>query len=86
MAFITEQVVELQQKFGLNRTNSKVFLKQDNTLSFNNKKSNITILGIVTLEDIIEKMINLDILDEDDYEKINKKTSGNKLSKFYLKF
>ena len=80
MAFITEQVEELQQKYGLNRSNSKILLRQDNNISFNTKKpiSRITILGIVTLEDIIEKMINLDILDEDDYEKIKKRENKNK--------
>lgn len=73
MAFITEQVEDLQNKFGLNRSNS---LKNDITKDFLYGKeiemSNIIVLGIITLEDIIEKMINLDILDEDDYEKVNR--------------
>ena len=73
MAVITEQVEELQSKLGLNRSNS---LKKDNSLT--NKMlptddgKDIKILGIITLEDVIEKMINLDILDEDDYEKMAK--------------
>jgi metal transporter CNNM len=91
MAFITEQVEELQKKYGLNRSNSKILLRQDNNMTFNKKSnSRIVILGIVTLEDIIEKMINLDILDEDDYEKIIKqkpnRKSTSKLSKIFKKF
>lgn len=86
MAFITEQVEELQQKYGLNRSNSNIILRQDSSMTFNKKNYlRIVILGIVTLEDIIEKMINLDILDEDDYEKIIKqkvnRKSISKLSK-----
>lgn len=81
MALLTEQVKELQEKLGLNRTNSI-----DQNQEFREKllKRNVTILGIVTLEDVIEKMINLDILDEDDYErsKIEKKTQ--KMSKRIL--
>lgn len=84
MAFITEQVEDLQYKFGLNRSNSMIkdlsFLgvksDQDTEMAFIRKNSNnkIKILGIVTLEDVIEKMINLEILDEDDYEKVVKKS------------
>ena len=73
MAFITEQVEDLQNKFGLNRSNS---IKKDFTKELLYGKElemhNIFVLGIITLEDIIEKMINLDILDEDDYEKITR--------------
>jgi len=75
MAFITEQVEDLQNKFGLSRSNS---IKRDFTKVFlygnEFELSNIFVLGIITLEDIIEKMINLDILDEDDYEKVTKNT------------
>jgi metal transporter CNNM len=80
MAFITEQVEELQTKLGLNRTNS--IQKERSDMKMMNEKE-IKILGIITLEDVIEKMINLDILDEDDYEEItkNKKASLNKMSK-----
>jgi metal transporter CNNM len=70
MAIITEQVEDLQSKLGLNRSNS---LKRDNTGSIKPVNyDKIKILGIITLEDVIEKMINLDILDEDDYEKMSK--------------
>jgi len=82
MAFITEQVEELQDKFGLNKINS---LTRNDNISFK-KNSIIKILGIITLEDVIEKMINLDILDEDDYEKLLRQKKGvhvshNKMSK-----
>lgn len=70
MAFITEQVEDLQAKFGLNRSNSISNSLQNNNSLLGLQDNSIKILGIVTLEDIIEKMINLDILDEDDYEKI----------------
>ena len=91
MAFITEQVEELQRKYGLNRSNSKILLKQDSSLTFNTKRksySKIVILGIVTLEDIIEKMINLNILDEDDYEDLKKQNNrrNSNLSKFYFNY
>lgn len=69
MAFITEQVEDLQHKFGLDTSNS---VKKDlGNFLYNNdiEMSNITVTGIITMEDIIEKMINLDILDEDDYDK-----------------
>lgn len=78
MAFITEQVEDLQNKFGLNSANSVNDFSlltnslMGNDVKGNNKKNantkNIKILGIITLEDVIEKMTNLDILDEDDYD------------------
>lgn len=80
MAFITEQVEELQAKYGLNRSNS---IQKDSLFNYGRKDSkDIKILGIITLEDVIEHMINLDILDEDDYEKINRQKKPNdKMSK-----
>ena len=87
MAFITEQVEELQEKYGLNKLNTVT--RKDN-LGFKKNIAEIKILGIITLEDVIEKMINLDILDEDDYEKISKQkrrpSNSNKLSKDFLFF
>lgn len=68
MAFITENVEGLQSKLGLNQRNS---VTQDSSNSYYSKSS-IQMLGIITLEDVIEKMINLDILDEDDYENMNR--------------
>jgi Mg2+/Co2+ transporter CorB len=76
MAFIAEKedVENLQKKFGLDRNNS---LKDNSYFNIINSNINVNtkILGIVTLEDVIEKMFNVNILDEDDYNKIkyNKK-------------
>jgi metal transporter CNNM len=93
MAFITEQVEELQEKYGLNKLNA---VKKDNinNIGFKKNNTNIKIMGIITLEDVIEKMINLDILDEDDYEKMNRQkkpqsnNNNSKISKltFFIKF
>ena len=84
MAFITEQVEDLQYKFGLNRSNSiqkdfsflgvRSAAETEMGALIRRNSTNIKILGIVTLEDVIEKMINLEILDEDDYEKVLKKS------------
>ena len=81
MAFITEQVKELQSK--LNNIDKK--FKNINKRENNN--IDIKVLGIITLEDIIERLINIEILDEDDYEDMhkNKKESSNILkSKNYI--
>lgn len=72
MAFITENVKELQKKF-----NSSNVMRNENNRSV---ESRVQVLGIVTLEDVIEKMINIDILDEDDYEHINKEKEGQSSS------
>ncbi len=80
MAFITEQVKELQKKFGNQEMKFKKG-KADDPLS----KEEIKIMGIVTLEDVIEKMINIQIYDEDDYEEMNKaKYSTNNVLKSKL--
>lgn len=85
MAFITEQVEDLQNKLGLNRSNSiSLNLGKKGPNIFN---PSIKILGIVTLEDVIEKMINTEIYDEDDYEQMNPKTKnigGSSKSKIFI--
>lgn len=94
MAFITEQVEDLQNKLGLNRSNSiKIDFCDDMGNWRNTKSKNIKILGIITLEDVIEKMINLEILDEDDYEKLlrrkkvlNKNISNKNCKNFFFIF
>ena len=74
MAFITEQVELLQAKLGLNRNNSVQFnLRYNETFSDAQK---IKVLGIVTLEDVIEQIFNLEIMDEEEYEKKKNKKNG----------
>ncbi len=85
MAFITEQVEDFKKKLaqgGVSESLEESFLKRDNT-----KIGKIVILGIVTLEDVLEEMINIDILDEDDYAKTKTKKSTVKtqiISKYIL--
>ena len=67
MAFITEQDGLLQAKLGLNRNNSVAF--PNRYMEMASEQPEIRILGIVTLEDVIEQIFNLDIMDEEDYEK-----------------
>ena len=77
MAFITEQVELLQSKLGLNRNNSVQFnLRYNETFSESKK---IKVLGIVTLEDVIEQIFNLEIMDEEDYEK-SKRSKGGRMA------
>ena len=69
MAFVTENVENLEYRLGLNNKNSENNFginkrKLSDSININNK-----ILGIITIEDVIEKLFKFEILDEDDYEK-----------------
>jgi metal transporter CNNM len=83
MAFITEQVEELQEKYGIINGTNPLIRNKDNLTFKKDKSVSIKILGIITLEDVIEKMINLEILDEDDFDKLhkqnNKRSSSNRI-------
>lgn len=63
MAFLSNSVNKLQSKLGLNAQNSVVA----DSMMNENYSETVRILGIVTLEDVIEKLINIDIKDEDEY-------------------
>ena len=79
MAFITEQVELLQAKLGLNRNNSVQFnLRYNETFSESKK---IKVIGIITLEDVIEQIFNLEIMDEEDYEK-SKRAKGGRIGSY----
>ena len=73
MAFITEQTKALRKK--LDSTCGRSMEKDWN-------KEFVQVIGIVTLEDVIEKMINIDILDEDDYDNLNKVKEKNSSQSF----
>ena len=70
MAFVTENVENLEYRLGLNNKNNEnnlFIIKRKLSDSIINLNSEI--LGIITIEDVIEKLFKFEILDEDDYEK-----------------
>lgn len=72
MAFITKEVTQMQRKLGLNEENSyHESLLVSNLNKQGNSEQNVqmNLLGIVTLEDVIENLIRIKILDEDDYKR-----------------
>ena len=79
MAFITENVEKIQKTLGLTRNNS-VMDMNENCISFRQRKLKCQkkILGMVTLEDVIESMFNIQIYDEDDYERQRKQSLNSK--------
>jgi metal transporter CNNM len=78
MALITENPDEYKVRLGLDKS-SLINVKALSNSS--NKKSKVKILGLVTLEDVLEKMINIDILDEDDYAIMNRLKNTNRRTK-----
>ena len=68
MAFITDNVEKMEYNYGLDRNNSIMDLNDIQNFRNRNINSNTSILGIVTLEDVIEHIYNIKINDEDDYD------------------
>lgn len=64
MAFISESPKDLSRKLDITCGLARGDIKDI--------KSNIQVMGIVTIEDVIEKMINSEIYDEDDYDDMKK--------------
>ena len=58
-------------KLGLNRKYTLIDRKMFYS-NFNSEQNGILIFGILTLRDVIENIFNLEILDEDDFNKNNK--------------
>lgn len=69
LALVTEQDEVLRTLLGLNRDNSVIFDNMQVSHIKLANKNKLEILGMITLEDIIEKLCNFNILDEDDYDK-----------------
>jgi CBS domain containing-hemolysin-like protein len=77
MAFITDNVEKIQYCYGLDRSNSIMDLKDIQNFRQRNVSSNSSILGIVTLEDVIEHIYGININDEDDYDNEKKEKMKN---------
>lgn len=79
IAVVTQDTEALQTKLGLNRKNSVIENKSADYQSQQSWETEaIVIDGIITLEDVIENMINLQILDEDDYDMLIARASNAK--------
>lgn len=65
-------LLDLMRYFKKGKSHMAFITEQVDELILNlnnkNRKKDVKILGIVTLEDVLEKMINTEIYDEDDYE------------------
>jgi len=68
LAIITEKVQQVQSMLGLNKNNSLVGPRVSVQQFMNAKEESIVILGIITFEDVIESMLNMEIMDESDYD------------------
>ena len=87
MAFITDNVEKIQYCYGYDRNNSIMDMNDIQNYRRRNISSNTSpILGIVTLEDVIEHIYGININDEDDYDnekkqKMKMKGQGKNASK-----
>lgn len=82
MAFVTPNPEEYKKKFEISEYNLSI------KIASARKSPADKIYGMVTLEDVLEKMINIEILDEDDYARtkvLHEKAGTNAKSKFYSK-
>lgn len=83
MAFVTANTEEYRKKFEEDSTMRVISLtKLRKTATFER------IYGMITLEDLLEKMINIEIIDEDEYARTkvkHQKLGMTKKSKFYSK-
>lgn len=65
IALVTKQTSELKRKMGLEAEGSTGAMRFDEAMATDPAE----IMGIITLEDVVEKVIGDPILDEDDYDK-----------------
>jgi len=77
MAFITDNVEKIQYCYVFDRSNSIMDINDIQNFRQRNIGLNTSILGIVTLEDVIEHIYGITINDEDDYDN-NKKNAMKK--------
>jgi metal transporter CNNM len=84
MSFLTPDAQRLIEIMAINNSGHRLSTK--NLILQNKKQQPIKVLGLVTLEDVLEKMINIEILDEDDYARnkiLHEKKGVSQKSRFY---